>query len=392
MRLLLSEIEKRVHITLDKTIKDGGVNGVMNFGLKNDYPQTIERIKNSSISAKSVIGMKAKFLIGNGFVEGIDNFIIGKDYKGKDYTLAMLTSQLADELATFNGCYLHRNIDLNFKTVNAKYIPFKWCRFAKPDDNGYIAKICVYENWEKDNEAINRFDKNRIRNYHIFNSDQSAITAQIGGDINKYTGQVNYLFLDNQYLYPLSPIDCVYYDCDSESQISIYKNNQLRNGFLDKILIRVAPAGTEQEQQDFINNLKKQLGADGDTVTVLEDEIDPNTGQIKENGAFKIETISSNINDKLFANWETGIYNNIRKSNDALPAILIDYVESNLGTTSGEAVKQAVAFYNAMTRDKRKALSYFLKETLGTMSGLEGMTFDIKELTLIDNLQINAQG
>jgi hypothetical protein len=48
----------------------------------------------------------------------------------------------------------------------------------------------------------------------------------------------------------------------------------------------------------------------------------------------------------------------------ALPAILIDYEESKLGTTSGEAIIQATNFYNAVTKDDRAAISEMFKELL----------------------------
>jgi hypothetical protein len=385
MRRVIGELDKRVRIVLDKSIIDGGVNGVMNFGAQNNYPQMIERIIGGSISAKAIAKVKTKFLIGDGFQdERLSTFVIGKDSRGKDYTLSMLVSQLAYELAIFNGCYIHRNITLEGIVKNARYIPFKYCRFAKPDDNGYSAKVCVYENWEKDPDAVKKFDKSSIKTYHVFSTNKEVITAQINGDLNTFCGQLNYLFFDNQYLYPLSPVDVVYMDADSEGQVALYKNNQLRNGLLDKILLRVAPSGTDKERQDFVDTIKKALGADGDPVICLEDEIDPLTNEIKQNGAFKMDSVKSNINDTLFESWETSFYNNIRKAYDALPAILIDYVESSLGTTSGEAIQQAVSFYNAMTRDERKALSNFLKETFQDFESMpKDINWDLKELSLI---------
>ena len=38
-------------------------------------------------------------------------------------------------------------------------------------------------------------------------------------------------FFDPEYLYPLSMIDSVYLDCDTEAQISIFRNTEIRNGF-----------------------------------------------------------------------------------------------------------------------------------------------------------------
>ena len=72
--------------------------------------------------------------------------------------------------------------------------------------------------------------------------------------------------------------------------------------------------------------------------------------------------INKNINDKIFESYETSCVNNIRKAYNAIPQILIDYEDSKLGTTSGEALFQASAFYNQMTEELRMVISESFKE------------------------------
>ena len=103
-------------------------------------------------------------------------------------------------------------------------------------------------------------------------------------------------------------------------------------------------------------------GADGDRFLLMSDEIDPETGEIRSVGAFKLDKVEVNINDKLFESYHDNIANRIRKANKALPSVLIDYDESKLGTTSGEGILQAVNFYNAMTTDDRSHLSRMFAE------------------------------
>ena len=124
---------------------------------------------------------------------------------------------------------------------------------------------------------------------------------------------------------------------------------------------------------------------------VLEDEIDPQTGQIKQTGAFAIDKIQSNVNDKLFENWEKGLANTIRKANKALPSVLIDYDESNLGTTSGEGIIQATNFYNQMTRDDRSLVSSMFKEIFSNAKNPDlrnNTNWNIKPLSLYDSTNI----
>lgn len=387
MRLLLSETDKRLSVKLNKNIKPGGTNGIMDFGENNDYPQLTERIINSSVTARAIARIFSKFIIGDGFEnELLNDIIIGKDIRGKGINLQSILRQCAYDLAKHNGCYIHSSINLEPSIPETKHIPFKNCRFTKQDDLGYCSKIAVYDNWEKDGDK--KFERDRITDYNVFNFNKDVIDAQrekLGQD--KYKGQVNFLFLDNEYLYPLSPIDSVYMDCDSEGQISIYKNNQLRNGFLDKVVMRVQPPSNDEERDEFIQTIKKFVGADGDPALILEDEIDEN-GEIKKTGAFAIDKIESNINDKLFESWEKSLTNNIRKSYYALPAILIDYEESKLGTTSGEAIIQAVNFYNSMTLDVRNSVSSFFKEVYKHFDNpilKENENWAIKPLKLYEN-------
>jgi hypothetical protein len=397
MRTLLTEVDKRVLIRLNKNIRPGESNGVMDFGEQNNYPQIIERLINGSVNARSIANINSRFLIGSGFENEVINSVpVGKDIRGKDITLLMLLKQVCSDLSIYNGCYIHNTITLERKVKSTKYLPFKNCRFTKQDDLGYCSSICYYDNWEKDPTIKKRFNPEEIKTYPIFNLQEQVFASQVTkygieeNGKNNFPGQVNFLFLDNQFLYPLAVIDSVYMDADTESQISIYKNNQLRNGMIDKVVMRVQSPTDDRDREALQTKVKSFLGADGDPVLVLEDEVDEN-GEIKKTGAFAIDKIPSNINDKLFETWEKSLMNNIRKAYYALPALLIDYEESKLGTTSGEAIIQATQFYNSMTRDHRNSISQFFKEIFSNFDNdilAKNDNWKIKELTLYDNATV----
>jgi hypothetical protein len=395
MKLALKDIAKRIVIKLDKTIKSTGVNGYMKFGDNNDYPQTIERLINSSITAKSTANIYAKFLSGQGFVNNaINDIVIGHDSKGKKITVRSLLRAVSESMANNNGSYLHVNLTLEGKIVNVRPVPFKYCRFASIDDNGYTAKIGVYENWEKDPDlkkgSGSIFDKTKIRWYNIFNNDINVIASQIkeAGKIEKFKGQIYFHFLDTNYLYPLSPFDTVSMDCDTEFQVSVFKNNMTRNGMVKKSIIRMVEPESEEDEIELQEEIKRWQGVDGDNTLVLYDEIDPESGELKKSGAFAVDTIDSNIDDKMFDGWQRDLANNIRKAVKALPAILIDYEENKLGTTSGEGIIQATNFYNAMTRDDRESISEMFKEIFSNFDNqtlASNQDWTIKELELYGN-------
>lgn len=395
MRLVKVDLDKNLIIKLDRSIRSDKSNGIMSYGENNDYPELIERIVNNSVTAKSVARIYAKFLTGDGFVdEELNKIVIAKDHRGKKITLRSLLSQASNSISYFNGVYFHCNVNLNRKIGSVKLAPFKHCRFEKLDDSGYTAKIAVYDNWQKDKDV--KFDKNKIVFYNVFNLEKKAFAEQIksvGGDIDNYKGQIYFHFFDNQYIYPLSSFDSVYMDCDTEYQVQLFKNRCIRNGMFDKVVILVTPLGNETEKDELREKIKSFIGPDGDSVLLMESKVDPETNELKTDKDFKIDKIEANVNPRLFENWEKGLANNIRKSMSAIPAILIDYEESKLGTTSGEAIDQACNFYNQMTQDDRNQLSEIFKEIFSNSADdkLKNANFEIKKLNLYDGTSSNIR-
>jgi hypothetical protein len=148
---------------------------------------------------------------------------------------------------------------------------------------------------------------------------------------------------------------------DTEYQVQLFKNREIRNGFSDKIVMNIAPPEDEADRDMVIAKAKSWMGADGDKLLMFESEFDE-TGNLKVDGAFKVQEIKTNINDKLFQSWETSLANNIRKAVHALPAVLIDYEQGKLSGTSGEAIVQATNYYNALTQGVRQAISELFKD------------------------------
>lgn len=387
MRLAHDKTEVRAVIKLDKSMGvDENLGGIMRFGADNLYPQTVENIIASSQTGTACAKMYARFLTGMGFEnEAINSVVVGVDERGKNITLLQLLRQSAASVSKNRGFYIHVNRTMDGKIKNARSVPFKFCRFGKQDDAGYCSRIGVYDNWEK--RSGEKFKKEDVKYYDLFTSSQEAYALQIAkaGDIKKYPGQIYFTFFDPEYLYPLSTIDPVYLDCDTESQVQIFKNTEIRNGFQTGTIIRVPEPASDEEEEKIKEKIYGMKGADGKRIVLLFDSLDTETNEIKATGAFKIDSIQSNINDKLFADWESTLANNIRKAFNGMPAILIDYEKGTLSGTSGEAITQATNSYNSLTSDDRAALSASFKEIFSLSENpiLAGNTnWNIKPLTL----------
>jgi hypothetical protein len=365
MRLTKAEVPKRLAVKLTKSIKAGNKedlpSGAMYYGDGNDYPQLIENIILSSPTGKLTAGIYASFLTGGGFVEDVNNEIIGKDSQGRDMTVLSLLRQVSKSFAYFNGAYVHTNKNLNNEVVNSRFIPFKFCRFNKTDDLGYCSQILVWNNWDADVNL--KSPKENIKAYDIFTNSIENFTTQVKavkGGINNYNGQIYFGFADNTYLYPLSPFDSVYLDCDTENQVSLFKNREIRNGFMGRTAITLEAIGDDKAEEAMEQKVIDQLGADGDRVLVMWDKVGED-GNLVSSSKRVIDSIPSQINDKLFENWEQSLSNNIRKALK-LPALLIDYEQGTLSGTSGEAIIQATTYYNSITQDDRAFISQMFAE------------------------------
>ena len=399
MKLAKSEVPKRVSVKVNRNIrKHEGVNGIMLFGEKNDYPQVIENIILSSVTAKATAGIYAKFLAGKGFTSEMNAAVVGIDQFGADITLFDLLCDACYDLAKFNGAYIHGNLNLDFEIVNAKSMPFKYGRIAAVDESGYAAKIGIYNNWDKDKDL--KYDESKIRFYNVFSSKREVFNAQIAaldGNIEKYAGQVYPLFLDKTYIYPLSPLDSAYLDADSESQLALTRNRELRNGMSKKTIFRIKPGQLEEKDEngdykigvdpELTSEIQSMMGPDGSRVIVIQDE-PAIEGDLGKNRNMITETLESNIDSDLFQGWETTLGNNIRKAANALPRVLIEFEQGTVGPTSGESIKQAVSFYNSITDQQRQKISSAFKAIFSRSvnPALKNATdWKINELTLGEN-------
>lgn len=356
----------------------------MTYGAENDYPEVIERLILGSITSKACADIYGKFLVGNGFNE---NFETGVNKFGQPVFLNGLLRDVVNDVKYFGGFYVHCTKNVQNQVVSVKHIPFKYCRFSKEDETGNVQKVGVSSCWgERD------FKSEKVQWYSVFSYNQKTFESRVtadGGTIESYAGEIFFCFLDNRYLYPLSPFDPVYLDCSSEYEYSNFRNNELRNGMNSKVIIRVGKPDSDEDEEKMQAAFKDLQGADGSKMIVLTTDIDPVTGGIPDNDGFKVDVLPTNINDKIFEAWDKSLSNNIRKAAKGMPAVLIDYDESKLGTTSGESLLQAIAYYNNMTKDDRLTISEALSTVFGRQLNIIDLNYTTNGTTNIPTAATN---
>lgn len=340
--------------------------GIYHNGVDNAYPERVERHINNSATAKPAAKLFKKYIVGNGFGDDLDKIIVHKE---KNITLRKFLQKIAHSYAYQNGVFIHVNYNLNYKITSIDVLPFKHCRVGKKDDKDYNGKILVYDNW---NGESGKLDRNKIKVIDVYNPDAKVIQSQIekAKGIDNYKGQILF-FNPEDAIYPLSHIDNVMNDADSEFRAGIFKNLSLRKGFFGKRIVITPPMVdgelrrpetelsqseleekrlAETERENFKKNMQSFIGADNvDGMLHLEMEFE---GDDIEK-SIKFIDVQTNINDKLFEYTEKSASNNIRKAYGNIPSILIENPESSVFGQSGQMLTNAKIFYQEQTEEDR---------------------------------------
>jgi hypothetical protein len=351
------------------------VDGIYLNGADNLYPQRIERVINASVTSKTATSMMARFIIGNGFEDDrLNSIVVTSDVFGET-TLLKLATQFAQSIAKHNGCTAQVQYDGTLKISGLKSQPYRDFRFGKDDSKGYSGKVYLSNKWEKIKTA-----KDAIC-LDVFNPIEAVLRKQA---VKGWTGQLAILRCDSDFIYPLSTIDAAFDDADTENQIAQFKNKELRGGFFAKYIIHHSQFNTEEDAAEFKHHVNGFMGGGHEKSTLLLEGSFDADGKFIRSDSIAIEKIEQNINDKIFEGYEKTISNNIRKICCAIPKILIDSEDSGVFGQSGEAIIQAVNFYNMQTNGYRVALSEFLRMILKhhTDSNISSITnFNIKPLS-----------
>lgn len=352
MKSALVELKDRNTIRVEKRYE------IHTNGHDNAYPTRMERLINSSTTAKSCAKAMAKFIIGAGFSFAFpEETYIGKNQDGV-MTPADVLKEIAYSIAYHNAFALHFNYNLLGQITSVTPIPYKYCRYGLSDSSGYKGKIVVYDNWDYSKSKV--FRKDEFEVFDIFNPNKDVIMYQIqkAGGIQKYNGQVLIVKLENA-IYPLSLIDPAQDDADTEYKLSLYKNRTASKGFVGKKIVTTEEFDDDDDRKLFQQDLKNIQGFDskGDIIH-LETKF---SGDDKKK-QIEVAQLDSDIKTDLFNNWESPISNNIRRCFNSIPPVLVDFVEGKLGNTSGDSFKMAQAFYNSQTSEERAVITRVFKK------------------------------
>ncbi|MFP9114931.1 hypothetical protein ACLI1A_13425 [Flavobacterium sp. RHBU_3] len=351
----------------------------------NAYPERMDRLINNSVTAKSAAAIMVQYLIGKGYGPENDCIVVNKQ---KNLRLIDFADDVADDLVKQRGVFIHINYNALYQIADVSVLPYEWCRMGKKDSTDYSGKVAVCKEWLKPKRS-------EIELIDVYNPRKAVIDAQVeaAGGWDQYKGQVLFVNMDTKLIYPLSRIDAVAEDCDSEAQAGIYKNRLLRRGFFGNTLVVTRPLvggglepgshayrEAEDEREAFQKAIKDSLGAEN-TGGVLCLEMDFSGEKLED--AILIKQIESKIDDELFNYTETSVRENILVAFNNLPSGLVKTNDSALFGNSGEAIREMKRTYWENTSKDRNLLTRLLNRLLAQMPDYKNLK--VEPLKLIEN-------
>lgn len=365
-------------------------------GDDNLYPYEIERVTTNSSTASRAINLGVKFISGKSF-----KFVNKEQYNKTLYKkIDSLITQIALNIFVQNGCFIKVFYTINdagdivIDHERTKVLEYVKCRVGKTDSDKNPAKIAYYDFYENEKTNIRRQKQNQIKWFFPYNPNPKVVLSQIqeewkeryGEDaesdnsedpetvakmIKNFSGQVMFVNLQPQYIYPLSRFDSVYDDCDTEYRVSVYTNTNCREGFLGKTA--VITAGLDEETSNkVVEDLKLWLGAENSS-NLYHLDLD---GVEDIEKVMKIIQVSANYDENLFALTDKRIRRNILGAANNLPEPLIYASEGSLFGTSGETYREMKNFYTEQTESERKVIEGIFDE-LGLLIEIE----ELKDVT-----------
>lgn len=326
-------------------VKDNKLSHIQNYDSDNNYPGRILDIIKSSGTATSCANLYAKFINGKGFK---DQKFWKSKVNRKGVTVDKLLRGNCRDVSRLHGYALHINYNALFQVNEVTHVPFDHCRLCYSDDNNYVAKIAVYDDWACKNGKL---VKEKVSYIDVYNRNPDVILSQVekaGGWAN-YKGQIFWRSFDGDG-YPLSIYDPVIEDVMSDSGIKKFRLRTTSTSFMPSHIIEYPyEFESEEERQSEKENWEKFQGSDNANKIIMMENPDA-----KEEGGVKITKVDWQGFDKVYETTNRTVKDSIIEVGGTPPVLLGVAVSGKLGTA--DEIRDAYMFYNSVTSDERKMM------------------------------------
>jgi hypothetical protein len=326
------------------------------YGQKNDYPQKILEIVNSSGTGSVCVNLYAKFMRGNGFIDvNLNDTIINESGE----RVASILNKCASDFRKFNGFSVLVKYNGLMAVDEIHNVPFEQCRIEIDKDKCYTGRVAIHDDWT--GLKGKTFKVEDIKFFTRYNPVTVRPEMAKAGGAEKYPGQIMYFTANGDFEYPICPFDAVVTDMLTEESVSTVKHRNAKFNFLPSgILVRkgLKPKTNDdgsidetdpayQEQVSSANEIKRMQG-DANTAKIWVVDIDAD----EEKPEF-IDFAPKNY-DRQYELTEKTVQENIGKMSMIPPILRGVDVGAGFGA---DLMKNAYDFMNSITSDERKQLS-----------------------------------
>lgn len=342
----------------------------------NLYPNRVKRLIENSPTAFRSANLMAKYIVGKGLR---NESVLDKTI---DKTLGLnildFSNVIAKQLSYQNGFFVHVSYKYKDGLIVPNYskvLPFEDCRIKNMDDDGFLGRVVV-KDWEDNRLSFNQ-KKSKVREYYTFTRDQDALIEQIRHNFKEIKGKKEEFDLEEaiklfkgQYyyynpnvtdIYPLSFIHAVMGDCDTEYQIGVYRNKQLREGFVGKTIILQNGVEVEEDAEANERVFQDFLGAENSSnMTYLPIQ------QLKEgqtiDDILKVIQLQPQYNEDFIEKTIYNIEENIFASFNNIPKSLVKVGDGAMFGENADKYNELKKFYSEQNDEQRRAIEKFFKD------------------------------
>ncbi len=354
-------------LTTDKRItsKSNRSEGILNYDSDNAYPQRVEDIINSSSVASLCHDLALKFTVGDSFKDSESN---SKVLNGNGLTLKSLLRKVASDLLKYNGYAVHINYNANYERVDYNYIPFEYVRLTS-EDSDHPGKLAIYDDWQKINGRIKKED---IEYIDFFNDAPNVIEKQVleAEGWENYNGQI-YYYSKNGKSYPLSPVDSVLEDMQTDSKTKLFKYRNVSTNFMASHFLEVDEFESDDDREEFEDVLTEFQGADDALKIML---LEKKGG---EEASFNLQKVDIQGVDRLYEYTENSVRDAIIR-NYLIPPVLLLQTSGKLG--SSKEIQDATNYYNGIVNYNQNIIEESFVELFRNNIRIEKTEFNILQL------------
>lgn len=338
MKVVIADVPRRI------IVKKVRVEGILAYDVDNAYPQRIMRMVGASGTARNCVKLYAKFVRGKGFVDTTIGDTVIDNSHGTINKLLGLTSS---DFAMFGGFAVHMNYNLAFEPTTRKIIPFEQTRITLPKGDGHgVSQISVYHDWAK--EHSRQIKKEQIRQIDLYDPNPEIIAQQIdaAGGINQYNGQI-FWYSNMGDAYPLPVYDPVLEDIDTDAQVKVFRNSNVRTGFsASHLFIHKGKFESEETRSEFNGKIAEFQGADvAGSMMVIEIE---HAEQIPE-----LIPVKNQLDARVIKITNANTKDNIVEA-FGIPSVLVNADNTEGVTFSNELLKLSYDYYNSIIEPERE--------------------------------------